>query len=181
MAEVPCLVPQAAGLVSARYRRGPRCLRGVRQPLAGRRQGRGPRVAPGATRVVAPAEALPDTEAIDPRAPLARAAGLWLPRSGLDLCPRGPGDRGGVRCPLPQGPCRPAPQGPLLDATAADQAGHPAGRGGHPALARRGLAGTETASPPRAPGPEFRGRIGILPALGGGQDLCTGGPDPGTP
>ena len=43
MAEVPRVVPQTTGLVSARYRRGPRCLRGVRQPLAGRREGRGPR------------------------------------------------------------------------------------------------------------------------------------------
>ena len=35
MAEVPRLVPEAARLVSARYRRGPRRLRGGHQPLAG--------------------------------------------------------------------------------------------------------------------------------------------------
>ncbi len=39
MAEIPCLVPQATGLVSARDRRGPRRLRGLRQPLAGRTPG----------------------------------------------------------------------------------------------------------------------------------------------
>ena len=45
-----------------------------------------------------------------PRVPLARAGGLRLPRPGLDLCPRRPGHRGGVRCPLPSGPCRKAAQ-----------------------------------------------------------------------
>src|SRR4051794_29797980 len=59
MAEVPRVGPQATGLVSARYRRGPGRLRGLGQPLAGRRQGLRPRGAPGATRAGGPAEAHP--------------------------------------------------------------------------------------------------------------------------
>ena len=100
---------------------------------------------------------------------------------GLDLRPRRPGHRGGVRRPLPQGPRRPAAQGTALDAPGADPAGHPAGRGGHPALARRGLAGPATAGAARAPGAGFRGRIGVLPAAGVGQDLRPRGADAGHP
>ena len=55
------MVPQATGLVSARYRRGPRRLRGLRQPLAGRRQGLRPeslqaRPAPGRPPRLSPAQ-----------------------------------------------------------------------------------------------------------------------------
>ena len=181
MAEIPCLVPEAPRLVSVRYRRGPRRLRGGHQPLAGPRPRRRPRGLAGASRAGAPAEALPGTEAIDPRTPLARAGGVWLPRPGLDLRPRRQGHRGGVRRPLPQGPRQPVAQGAALDAPAADQAGHPAGRGGHPALAGRDLAGAASARPPRAPGPRFRGRIGLLPPARGGQDLRPRGADPGPP
>ena len=59
MAEVPCLVPQAAGLVitviSPRPWMSPRCPSAVGWPTPGT----GPRVRSGATRVGAPAEALP--------------------------------------------------------------------------------------------------------------------------
>src|SRR5512142_468679 len=62
---------------------------------------RRPRGAAGAARTGSPAQALPGPAAIDPRTSLARAGGVWLPRSGLDLRPRRPCDRGGVRRPLP--------------------------------------------------------------------------------
>src|SRR5207302_6685925 len=54
MAEIPCLVPEAARLVSARDCRGPRRLRRGRQPLAGPRPRRRPRGAPGAIRAGSP-------------------------------------------------------------------------------------------------------------------------------
>src|SRR3954471_8124705 len=181
MAEIPCLAPEAPRLVSARYRRGPRCLRGGRQPLAGPRPRRRPRGAAGATRAGATAPPLPGPEAIDPRTPLARAGGVRLPRPGLDLRPHRQGHRMGVRRPLPQGPCRPDAQGAALDAATADPAGDPAGRRGDPALARPDLAGTAPARPPRAPGPGLRGRSGLLPPAGGGQDLRPRGADPDPP
>ena len=143
----------------------------ARQPLAGpcpRRRPRGPARPP---RAGPPAQALGRPKAPDPRVPLARAGGVRLPRPGLDLCPRRPGHRGGVRRPLPQGPRRRLLRGTGLDAPAADQAGHPAGRGGDPTLAGRDLAGVATAGAARAPGPGFRGRIGVLPAPGAGQDV----------
>src|SRR5829696_4845721 len=152
MAEVPRVGPQAPGLVSARYRRGPRRLRGLRQPLAGRRPRGRPRGTPSAPHIGALAAALPGAETIDPGIPLARAGVLWLPRPSLDLCPRGSCHRSGVRRPLPQGPCRSDPQEPGLDPAAADQAGHPAGRGSRPAVARRDLAGAETAGQAGASG-----------------------------
>ncbi len=181
MAEISRLAPESPRLVSMRYRRGPRCVRGGRQPLAGPRPRRRTRRAPGATGAgsIAPTHTGPTR--VDPGIPLARAGGVRLPRSGLDLRPHRQGHRVGVRRPLPQGPCRPAAQGPPLDAARADQAGHPAGRRGDSTLARRGLAATAPARPPRAPGACFRGRIGLLPPAGGGQDLRAGGADPGPP
>src|SRR4051795_972022 len=109
---------------------GPESLRS--RPLPRPRPRRRPRVAPVAARAGSPTEALPGPEAIDPRTPLARAGGVWFPRSGLDLRPRRPRHRGGVRRPLPQGPCWPNAPGPALDAATADQAGPPAGRRGDP-------------------------------------------------
>ena len=46
MAEIPCLGSETAGLDPARYRRGPRCLRGRPQRLAGPRPRRRPRGSP---------------------------------------------------------------------------------------------------------------------------------------
>ena len=43
----------------------------------------------------------------------------------MDLCPRGPSDRGGVWHPLPQRPRRQAAPGTALDAAGADSEGHP--------------------------------------------------------
>src|SRR5262245_15785704 len=181
MEEVPSTALEPPRLVSRRYRRGPRRPRGGPQPLAGPCPRRWPRGAAGATRAGSRAEALPGPEVLDPRTPLARAGGVGLPRPGLDLRPRRQGHRVGVRRPLSQGPCRPDTQGPALDASTTDQAGCPAGRRGDPALAFGELAGAAPARPPRAPGPCFRGRIGVLPPAGGGQDLCPRGADPGPP
>src|SRR5512142_843381 len=166
MAEIPCLAPEAPRLVSARYRRGPRCLRGGSQPLAGPRPRRRSRGAASATPPRAPVQALGGAETIAPGTRLARAGGVWLPRPSLDLRPYRPRPRGGIRCPLPQGPRQQAAQGAALDAPTADHTGHPAGRRGHRALARRGLARAAASGAPRAPGPCFRGRIGILPPAG---------------
>src|SRR4051812_22672251 len=58
-------------------------------------------------------------------------------------------------------------------------AGPATGRASHPALAGGGLAGPAPAGAPRAPRAGFRGRIGILPAAGGGADIRPGGADPG--
>ena len=85
MAEISRLAPESPRLVSMRYRRGPRCVRGGRQPLAGPRPRRRTRRAPGATGAgsIAPTHTGPTR--VDPGIPLARAGGVRLPRSGLDL------------------------------------------------------------------------------------------------
>ena len=140
MAEVPRVVPQATGLVSARYCRSPRRLRGLRQPLAGR----------------APATAAPEAlRARDPRrgprrgSPRRARAGRSGSSSGTGRRPMafaagsgpvpaatpGPSRRSSASRYHKRRPRRPAPQGPGPGPPAADPAGHPARRGRHPAVA----------------------------------------------
>ncbi len=101
MAEIPCLAPEAPRLVSMRYRRGPRCLRGGRQPLAGPRQRRRTRGAAGAIGAGSTASARTGPGALDPRTPLARAGGLWLPWRKRTVLPVGRGRRAGCRAARP--------------------------------------------------------------------------------
>src|SRR5215813_7247320 len=110
-------------------------------------------------------------QAPDPGIPLARGGGLRLPRGGVDDRPHRPSHCGGIWRPLPQGPRRQVAQRTALDSPGADQTSHPAGRGSHPPLAGGGLAGPTAAGAARAPGAGFRGRVGLLPAAGGGADV----------
>src|SRR4051794_29755840 len=119
MAEAAGVAVEAAGLVSAGYRR---CLgrpRGVREPLAVPCSGRRSRGPAGTTEAGPPAEAHGRPEAAYPRVPLAWGGSLRLSGRRLDLRPHCTGPRGGVRRPLPQGPRRPAAPGTALDAPGA--------------------------------------------------------------
>src|SRR5690349_21116079 len=77
----------ATGLVSARHRRRLGRSGGDRLPLAGAGSRQRPGDPAGAPKVWSSAQAVAGPEAAHPRVPLAWGGGLWLSRSGLDLCP----------------------------------------------------------------------------------------------
>ncbi len=128
-----------------------------RQPLAGPRPRRWTRRLSATARAIAPTHTGPTR--VDPGIPLARAGGVRLPRSGLDLRPHRQGHRVGVRRPLPQGPCRPLLK-PSAGRRKSRSSGPSSGTTGDSTLARRGLAATAPA-PPRAPGAVFEDESGF--------------------
>ena len=143
MAEVPGLVPEAAGLDPARHRRGPRRLRGGRQPLAGPRPRRRPRGPAGATRAGPPAQAHPGPECGRSRS--SSGMGRRLTASAARSGPAPASPRSSRRSSASattrttsagcSRSCGWTPQMPIRRAIQRDERGHPA-------LARRGLAGT---------------------------------------
>jgi hypothetical protein len=145
------------GLGCPPHRRGPGRLARRRQPLAG---GRSPQRPRGLARPAPPgraSQAQRRPEALDPGLPLAWPGGLWLPRRALDLPARRSSPDRGVRRHLLAQPGRAPPQGPGLDAASADHPRHPARRGGHRTLGRRGLAGVARAGRGGGPHAGFRG------------------------
>ena len=150
----------------------------VSQWLASARRGgpRGPRLPHRPARRGSQAD--PRAGAPDPRFPLARSRGVWLPGRRLDLRPGRRCHPGGVRRHLQREPGVAAAQASGMDPAGPDHPSDPAGRGGDRAVAGRVVARVEGEGPPRASEACFRGRIGVLPAARRGQDLRPRGRTP---
>ena len=140
---------------------------------AGRREALLAHPRPGPRPKLAPGEDPPD-----PRLPLARPRGLWLP--GRDSGPvtgsptsSGRSSASGiaeVKSPASSSDWDGHPQVPITRAIQRDEE----------AIERwrvAVVAGAEGEGPPRAPGAGLRGRIGVLPPAGGREDLWPEGPD----